>query len=338
LKKFIVITTVQKPTKAIYAFTEKRNWEIVIVGDKKTPTDWYVPGKNIVFLSIEKQISLPFNIVHYLPFNHYYRKMVGYLYAIQEGADIIYDTDDDNIPLNNWDRCIENSFQFEGNFKVINNNGFINVYKYFTDKKIWPRGFPLDKILTINGNGIKESYQFSKIGIFQFLANYDPDVDAVYRLTIGELVFFEKKEPIVLDKGTICPFNSQNTLFRKELFPLLYLPAYVSFRFTDILRGLIAQPIMWNYGYRLAFAEAIVIQKRNAHDLIEDFTLEIPMYLNIKKVVQIAKSEVNPKKNILDNLINIYNGLYREGIVDKKELILLEAYLEDVSKLRGSSS
>ena len=58
---------------------------------------------------------------------------------------------------------------------------------------------------------------------------------------------------MVLGTGTMSPFNTQNTLIRKELFALLYLPTYVTFRFTDILRGLVAQPIMWAAGYALGF-------------------------------------------------------------------------------------
>ena len=34
-----------------------------------------------------------------IPWNHFGRKNVGFLYAIAHGAHVIYDTDDDNIPL-----------------------------------------------------------------------------------------------------------------------------------------------------------------------------------------------------------------------------------------------
>ena len=33
------------------------------------------------------------------------------------------------------------------------------------------------------------------------------------------------------------PFNSQNTIWFKEIFPLLYLPVSCSMRATDIIRG-----------------------------------------------------------------------------------------------------
>ena len=37
------------------------------------------------------------------------------------------------------------------------------------------------------------------------------------------------------------PFNSQNTIWFKEIFPLLYLPVSCSMRATDIIRGLVAR-------------------------------------------------------------------------------------------------
>ena len=49
--------------------------------------------------------------------------MLGYLKAIQDGADLIIDTDDDNIPKQNW------AFpDFEQKYDYINDNkGFVNV-------------------------------------------------------------------------------------------------------------------------------------------------------------------------------------------------------------------
>ena len=86
-----------------------------------------------------------------------------------------------------------------------------------------------------------------------------------------EYISVEKQEALKYALVKCLPYNTQNTATRKELFPLLYLPAYVTFRFTDILRGLIAQPIMWLYDYHLGYSGATVTQKRNAHDYFEDF-------------------------------------------------------------------
>ena len=40
MKKVIVTTTINKPTKAIELFESMQDWELVVIGDKKTPSDY----------------------------------------------------------------------------------------------------------------------------------------------------------------------------------------------------------------------------------------------------------------------------------------------------------
>jgi len=171
----------------------------------------------------------------------------------------------------------------------------------------------------------------TKVGIWQGLADIDPDVDAIYRLIINKPCTFWDREPIVLGKGTLCPINSQNTAFAKDLFPLLYLPCFVTFRFTDILRGLVAQPILWAKGYRVGFSKASVYQKRNAHDHIKDFESEIPCYLHSEKVVEIVSKVVDEEMSVADNLLKSYEALSRNGIVTKKEICVVKGWLADLA-------
>jgi len=331
MKKYIIITSINKPTKAVIEFSKLNDWQLVVVGDKKTPKDWHY--KNVIYLSPEDQEKLGFNILKLLPWNHYCRKMIGYLYAIKNGADIIIDTDDDNIPYINWDFP-----KLEGIFdNYAKNKNFINIYNDFTLAKIWPRGFPLEKIIDSRkySSKIKKSKELSRIGIWQGLADEDPDVDAIYRLVDNTPCYFDKRNPIVLNEGTVCPFNSQNTLFIKEVFLLLYLPSFVTFRTTDILRGLIAQPILWSKKYKLGFTEATVIQKRNPHDYLKDFKSEIPLFINSQKILDISMESVDKSKKIEVNLVNIYKKLYKENLVEKKELDLLKAWILDINNLKN---
>ena len=90
--KWVIVTTINYPTRALEKLASLPDWHVVVVGDKKTPTDWDL--EHCDFLSVEKQKSLGYRITNILPFNHYCRKTIGYLYAIQHGATIIYDTDD----------------------------------------------------------------------------------------------------------------------------------------------------------------------------------------------------------------------------------------------------
>ncbi len=323
-KSFIVITTINKPTEAVLKFAALKKYKLIVVGDKKTPQDWEVQG--VEYLSVNDTRCNNYALNDVLPFNHYSRKMLGYLYAIEAGAENIIDTDDDNIPKEHWQFPPFSSEQDT----TPNDMGFINVYQYYTSQKIWPRGLPLRLINTRFNFDKKVKKSSSVVGIWQGLADEDPDVDAIYRLTDNRLCIFDEKPPLVLGTGTLSPFNTQNTIICKNLFPLLYLPTYVTFRFTDILRGLIAQPIMWLNQYQLGFTNATVIQKRNLHDFYQDFISEIPMYEFTDKVMEITNAAIKTGQSIPDSLFSVYEGLLKNGIVKKEEIKTLEAWLKDL--------
>lgn len=326
MNKAIVITSIFPTTQAVSDFSKKTGYQLYVVGDKKTPSDWHCA--NVKYISISDQMAMNYELSKVLPFNHYCRKMLGYLVAIEEGASFIVDTDDDNIPKPNWYFP-----EFEANFSTIEeDNGFINVYQLYTEQKIWPRGLPLQLISTQFELQNKLADRITRVGIWQGLADEDPDVDAIYRLTSDIPCYFKEREPIVLGKGTISPFNTQNTIIRKELFALMYLPTYVTFRFTDILRGLVAQPIMWLYNYHLGFTNATVVQKRNPHDYMKDFLSEVPMYQHCEKVVELVSENIKSSDSIETNLYNAYNSLLLAEIVCKDEMITLEAWLKDLQK------
>jgi len=330
MKKFIVITSIFEPTVAVKAFSQLPDYQLIVVGDKKSPQQWECDG--CLYLSVDDQQKLDFQLADVLPFNHYSRKMLGYLLAMQRDAEVLIDTDDDNIPCDRW------SFPAtEGLFETVSENqGFVNIYQLFTEQKIWPRGLPLQLINTSRDFKSLLNEEPCRVGVWQGLADGDPDVDAIYRLTSDVPCVFNRREPVVLSKGTLCPFNTQNTLIVKELFPLMYLPTYVTFRFTDILRGLVAQPIMWLYGYRLGFTDATVVQERNPHDYMKDFVSELPMYLNTDKVIAVVSGVVSAEQDISTNLRLAYQGLLQAGIVEDRELITLDAWLHDIEAIKRS--
>ncbi|MCX5884185.1 MAG: STELLO glycosyltransferase family protein, partial [Deltaproteobacteria bacterium] len=135
--------------------------------------------------------------------------------------------------------------------------------------------------------------------------------------------------------GTVSPFNSQNTAFIQPVFPLLYLPASVSFRSTDIIRGLVAQPILWRAGYSLGFNRATVVQDRNDHHYLSDFESEIPCYLYPEKIMDVVEGAVSSQFSIETNLINAYENLIRHHLIPKCEMDLLLAWVQDIQNLTG---
>lgn len=328
-KQSIVITTIHPPTKAIELFAQRAEWQQVVVGDRKTPDPWSYPG--VVYLSPEAQGAQGFRLCERLPWNHYCRKMIGYLHSIRSGAEVIFDTDDDNLPKDDWSVP-----PFDGIYACTPKGArWVNIYRSFTEQRIWPRGFPLELLTdagtVLDGDALGSAQM--RVGVWQSLADGDPDVDAIYRLTDNTPCYFRDREPIVLSAGSVCPFNSQVTAFRRELFALLYLPATVTFRFTDILRGLVAQPIMWAAGYHLGFTRATVVQQRNPHNYLMDFESEVPCYLHAQTVLEVATGAVKASASVVENLSAVYDALHRRGLVKREELELLGAWQKDMECL-----
>ena len=325
--KWIVVTTINPPdeTMQVLIDTMGHEWAMVVVGDAKTPDEWESTG--IHYLSLDRQHALYPVFSKMAPTNHYSRKNIGYLYAIQNGARCILETDDDNRLWANLDSRL--SPVVSG--RVVGGGDWVNVYRYFSHENIWPRGLPLDAIHLMGR--VKAKHACCVCPIQQFLVNADPDVDAVFRLVFkGKAVTFNRHaSPVILDAGTWAPFNSQNTLFYEAGFSMLYLPHFVSFRMTDIWRSLVAQASLWTRGYRLAFHTATATQIRNAHNLMSDFELEIPGYLSNRTIsaqlqAEVDRLEANPDMSSSRATFRMWHRLIDMGVIPKTEQPLLDEW------------
>ncbi len=330
MKTACVITSIFPPTPAVASFASAAAFDsVLVVGDRKSPPTYELDG--VRFLPLAEQERLAWRIIACLPRDHYARKMVGYLEAAAAGADILFDTDDDNRLIAGRQGDIWRAACRLEIGPAASTPRFVNVYRHFTAQVIWPRGLPLDCVVesTAKPPEAAPAATAPDVGIWQGLADGDPDVDAVYRLTCNRACTFDDAPAVALAPGVVCPFNSQNTAFRRDLLPLMYLPAFVSFRYTDILRGLVAQPILWAAGLRLCFTAATVFQDRNVHDYLKDFEAEVPMYLTARRALEIAAATATASRSVADNLRAVYAALEPAGIVPAQELPLLEAWLQD---------
>ena len=241
----IIVTSISRPSEKI-RFYSNNGAQTFWIGDLKTPEFDNLP--NLISFTYDDQINHDKlkKIADILPKNHYSRKNIGYLLAYLGKYDYVLDTDDDNYPLLPYDPFPS----FSGEFPSLAGKGRVNIYKYFTSSHVWPRGL---------GYQFKEcdctelSPHFNQVAVWQGLADCDPDVDAIYRLAGLPEVTFQKQKIYTLEKHLYCPFNSQNTLWQKSFLPYSYLPSTVTFRYTDILRGYIAQRCFWEHDSVLGF-------------------------------------------------------------------------------------
>lgn len=327
----LIITTISPPNRALETFASQCSslgMDFIIAGDRKSPPDFSLPGSD--YWSLERQKASRFTSAAIIPENHYARKNIAYLAAIEKGHVSILETDDDNLPYDHFWKPRERRIEGE----LIRDTGWVNVYRLFTGEEIWPRGYPLEEIQVRTTYGI-ESPGLHECPIQQGLSDDNPDVDAVYRLTRTLPVKFRRDLTFVLGKGSWCPFNSQNTLWFREAFPLLYLPSKCSFRMTDIWRSFVAQRIAWEYGWRIAFHSPSLIQERNEHNLLQDLEEEVPGYLNNASLCRSLESlPLSAKQeDIFRNLTGCYELLIEMGLVGKEETDILASWIEDLQQV-----
>lgn len=321
--KCVIITTINKPTETILKHITNPEYDVIIVGDNKTPDDY--KNINCIFLDIPSQKKLFPELSELLPYNHYCRKNLGYLYAIKKGYKIIYETDDDNIPYDNFD----NILQFK-NIQMITeeNNVWINIFKYFTNNAyIWPRGFPLSLIKNKLNYLIQDTDKIPSI--INGLVENDPDVDALFRIICNhqDSIDWNKNKCVLINNTNVCVFNTQNTFWlNPELFMCLLIPCSVSFRYCDILRGLINNIILKRTNNYMMYSSPNVIQIRNEHDLMSDFKSEYEMYIHNENILNFIENDIGNITSVKELLCLIYNNLLVNNVITQKDIDILNKW------------
>ena len=56
MKKFIITTTINHPTEAIIKYDNLKDWQLIVIGDLKTPKNYKL--KNGIYFSPSDQILL----------------------------------------------------------------------------------------------------------------------------------------------------------------------------------------------------------------------------------------------------------------------------------------
>lgn len=331
----LVITTIQPPTLGVRSLASSAlelDAPFIVIGDLKGPSTWHCAGTQ--YFSYDDQVSLDFALVSVLPANTYARKMLGYLIAASDGADWIRETDDDNLPNNGFFTPVADEVWAR---VPVTKARWINTYRYFTDRHIWPRGFPLDQIHESFDHEPSVHHAVQHVSgpiVFQALADGDPDVDAVFRMTSPDrsAVGFLEFDPLLVPRGSWTPFNSQATTWPRSLVPLMYLPSTCSFRMTDIWRSFVALRLLPGLDANLVITSPIVYQDRNQHNLTSDFRDEIEGYLNYEALVSNLESTSTRggEENILDDLRALYEGLCSADFLRAEELIMVDAWIQDV--------
>ncbi len=330
MSKTSVITTINPAQKTFVKSLLNWQYNVIVVCDIKTPIEsWSKEDVTLISADGPQKWSL---LAKLLPYNHYCRKNLGYLFAADAGAESILETDDDNYltaDINLWRQL---------KFKTVSGSRLPNILTEFCDYPIWARGFPLELITTNQEKRLSDTKEtdLNRIGVVQSLVNGDPDVDAIFRLTSKNYspnTRFAPNKGFVFPNGIYTQGNTQATLWTKrELFHLTYIPASVSFRFCDILKMYVAQRCMWEYDQKMAVVSPFFQQVRNAHDCMADFKSECSMYMCLHDLLVRILPSITLRGQI-DDLVIVYERLAHEGVVKNQELTTVRAWVEAFESL-----
>lgn len=280
-KVTIVTTTINYPTEATLKFCDiienKENFNFVIVGDIKTPHEEYkkleIKFKNFTYLTPEKQDSLYPDLSKSIGWKTIQRRNIGFVYAYDNGCDVLATVDDDNIPYDNWGDAIYVGDEISyDNYEPIDINVFepLSITK---DNYIWHRGYPI-QYLNRRHNVEYTGKSKKKVLVQANLWDGDPDIDAMCRLTYKPCVKYNITKPY--GSTHIAPFNSQNTFIHRDAIPYYAVLPFVG-RMDDIWGSYILQ---FKFPNSVVYDKSTVYQDRNPQDLVTNLENEVIGYRN----------------------------------------------------------
>ena len=285
--KVIVTTTINPPTEAINKYCAKEGWDMIIVGDKKTPHDEFyalaAANSHVTYMDPNTQDAKYHELSNVIGWNCYERKNIGFLEAYNRGYEIIANVDDDNIPYEHWGAEVYvgqlvTVDEYDSDYKVY--DPLMNTNR----SDMWHRGFPLDKVKDRN-----TSYRGKttiRCLVQADLWDGEPDVDAICKLTKDYNVKFNNFEPFT--SRNIMPFNSQNSFIHRDYLPY-YMMLLDTERMADIWGSYVAQKMFNSDDPYVIIHPATVYHARpdnpspcatgDGRSYIEDFRVETQGYL-----------------------------------------------------------
>lgn len=345
--KFAVITTTIGVPKVLELYNPV---DCYVTGDLKTPPETAAfcdDFAHIYYFSPERQRELAYKCCALVGWNTIGRRNIALLEALKDGAEVIYTIDDDNIPISTsigWPaslfREIFAGLKATSPFPRTPTGLFwFDVGEYLIPKARH-RGFPIGKTPHTAFVPIANA----KIGVWAGICLGDPDISAVDRISQAPIVHSVHeilKQGIVVDPNATTVFNSQNTIFLRELAPAMFMLPGVG-RYDDIFASIICQRVMRERGLHVHFGPPFVYQQRNAHNLLNDLKNEL---FGMEHVVEFARlvneapmptqwggSVVAPTS--INQVREIYTYLYNHcNFLPPVVYEAAHAWLEDISKV-----
>lgn len=286
--KVIVTTTINSPTEAIRRFSSMKDWELVVIGDLKTPRDYSL--ERGVYLSPEDQEKYDKHLSDVIGWNCIQRRNFGLLIANDMKADVVAVVDDDNIPLEGWGENLLVGKSVEVNWFKTSLPAFdpVGATNY---PELWHRGYPLQLLSKRDYSEMTTKTVF--VDVQADFWNGDPDIDAVCRMEHAPNCTFDH-DIFPFASNKLSPFNSQNTFLSGAMLKDYFLFPHIG-RMDDVWASYYVEA----KGYTVVYNKPSVYQDRNVHDLVRDMRQEYLGYENNLSLVQDLSSDVGAIQSYL---------------------------------------
>eukprot|EP01037_Dinobryon_pediforme_P001801 gene1801-1831_t len=245
MRKVIVTTTINAPTEAIRRFDAMAGWELVVIGDLKTPPDYHLDNGR--YFAPAEQEAIDKTLSDVIGWNTIQRRNFGFLVAHRMQADIIAVIDDDNVPQPGWGDNLMAGTEVEANYYETDLPAFDPVGAT-NHGHLWHRGYPLQ--LLSKRDYSRRSRRVVRADVQADFWNGDPDIDAICRMEHAPDCRFDPAcFPIASNR--MSPFNSQNTFLTKAVLADYFLPPFCG-RMDDIWASYYLQ----SKGFKVVFGAA----------------------------------------------------------------------------------
>jgi hypothetical protein len=266
---------------------------VIIIPDRKTPRSVYEaaakhPGR-VLCPDIDEQerflAKFP-SMAGRIPYDSDNRRNIGYLMALDRGAEVLISIDDDNFVLADSD--------FAGEHKIVgesldleeleSNDRWMNLCALLESNsatEVFARGFPYYARRAARQTTMKAA-RAERVVMNVGLWLSDPDVDAITRLGIGPKMERFRGTSLLLGRDTWTPINTQNTAVARDAVAAYYyvrmgfaLSGMKIDRYGDIFSGYFLQKCVKHRGEAIRIGTPIADHRRTPHNLFKDLYHEL---------------------------------------------------------------
>ena len=315
-------------------------------------------------------------------------KNAGYLYALRHGAEYILDLEYGAEMAVLWKNLDETYFQASnmeepilvdvplmGDVQVLNSHPYI-----FPEDPIlgssWPRGYPKHHERSTstraknNNIALSKTIDKSRIGIVHQISQLVPDLDTQGGLMVrgatakknikgGDAVPIEKKNPLLVPRHAVAPYNVKATLHTSATLWAALLPTTLPSRISDIWRSYMAQTLFASMNLHTVLVPPPPEQKQQQLQLqpygqprtpmatrnisrddgffdqtttasTEHLEMDTVFYTQVPDLLHALEQYAITSENatsLPQKLEDLWIHLYEQGFVEYKDVLLLQHWL-----------